>query len=228
METETIVRVENKLNEITQLDDTPAWASILITCVSDLVVEIKKINNLTERICKLEDISNVRESIIGKLKVENAKLKSDIVTMKQSIDSNEQKSRNICLLLHGIPESDNDNTDDLVVKVINDDVGVHITIDDIERTHRIGPTKSISTRRTKPRAIIVRFASMRKRIDVYKNKKNLKGKKILLTESLTASRFNLLNKAKEKFGQRNVWTAEGRIFTQIDGKLVHISSEGDL
>ena len=228
METETIVRVENKLNEITQLDDTPAWASILITCVSDLVVEIKKINNLTERICKLEDISNVRESIIGKLKVENAKLKSDIVTMKQSIDSNEQKSRNICLLLHGIPESDNDNTDDLVVKVINDDVGVHITIDDIERTHRIDPTKSISTRRTKPRAIIVRFASMRKRIDVYKNKKNLKGKKILLTESLTASRFNLLNKAKEKFGQRNVWTAEGRIFTQIDGKLVHISSEGDL
>ena len=84
------------------------------------------------------------------------------------------------------------------------------------------------TRRTKSRAIIVRFASMRKRIEVYRNKKNLKGKKIVVTESLTAVRLDLLNKAKDKFGLKNVWSAEGRIFARSDGNIVNISSEDDL
>ena len=125
--------------------------------------------------------------------------------------------------------TDNDDTDDLSLRVINNDVGVGLKIEDIERTHRIGPSKNFSTRRTKPRAIIVRFASMRKRIEVYKNKKNLKGKKIVVTESLTTVRLDLLSKAKDKFGFKNVWTSEGRIFARSDdGNFVNITSEDDL
>ena len=48
---------------------------------------------------------------------------------------------------------------------------------------------------------------------MYKNKKYLKGKKIVVTESLTAVRLDLLNKAKDKFGLKNAsWSVEGRIF----------------
>ena len=91
-------------------------------------------------------------------------------------------------------------------------MGVNLRLEDIERTHRIGPSKNITTRRTKPRPIIVRFASMRKRIEVYRNKKNLKVKKIVVTESLTAVRLALLNKAKDKYGLKfDVWSVEGRI-----------------
>ena len=92
---------------------------------------------------KFEDISKVRESIITNLQEENAKLKEDISTIKKSVDYNEQKSRNICLLIHGVPESDNDDTDELSLRVINNDVGVGLKIEDIERTHRIGPSKHI-------------------------------------------------------------------------------------
>ena len=63
---------------------------------------------------------------------------------------------------------------------------------------------------------------------MYKNKKNLKSKKIVVTESLTAVRLALLNKAKDKFGIKDVWSVEGRICARSDGFLVNISSEDDL
>ena len=72
------------------------------------------------------------------------------------------------MLVHGVPEGDNDDTDALSPHVITNDVGVELKIED-----RIGSSKSICTRRTKPRAIIVRFSNMRKRIEVYKNKKKI-------------------------------------------------------
>ena len=39
---------------------------------------------------------------------------------------------------------------------------------------------------------------------VYENKKNLKGKNVLITEILTAKRVPLLNEAQGKYGIRNV------------------------
>ena len=69
---------------------------------------------------------------------------------------------------------------------------------------------------------------MRKRMEVFRNKKNLKGKKINITESLTAMRVSLLERAKGKYGFRNVWTPEGRILTSIDGKIMEITSKSEL
>ena len=55
-------------------------------------------------------------------------------------------------------------------------------------------------------------------MEVFKNKKNLRGKKIVITESLTKMRYQLLQKAKTKF-DGNVWSSEGRIFTIVSNKL---------
>ena len=41
---------------------------------------------------------------------------------------------------------------------------------------------------------------------VYKNKKKLKGKRFLITQSLTATNVGLLKEAQGKYGIRNVWT----------------------
>ena len=40
-------------------------------------------------------------------------------------------------------------------------------------------------------------------------------------------RVSLLQRAKEKFAFRNVWTTEGRILTSIDGKIMLITSKAD-
>ena len=85
---------------------------------------------------------------------------------------------------------------------------------DIERTHRVGKRKqSIKT----PRPVIIKFVRYNCRRRIFLNKKTLKNTGISITESLTAKRMEMLNKAKERFGFRNVWTLDGRIYYLAEG-----------
>ena len=151
-------------------------------------------------------------------------MKNELKAVKQATDNNEQKSRSMCLLIHGVEEIQGEDTDKLCLDVVGKEVGVPISLDDIERTHRTGPKRQITTRQTKARPIIVRFNSMRKRMEVFKNKKNLRGKQFVITESLTAIRMKLLMKAKEVYGVRNVWTSEGKVLVKKDGNITLFSS----
>ena len=224
---EKIQRVAETLNGIVPDESTPGWAKVLIGCVSELAEAVKSFNTLHDRLTKVEDISNVREQVIENLIKDNAMLKSELAIVRLAADSNEQKSRTQCLLIHGVDETQDENTDELCINIIKQEVGVEVSLSDIARSHRIGPKKTHSTRRTKSRAIIVRFSSIRKRMEVFRNKRNLKGKKTVITESLTSFRYDLFKKAQAIYGKM-VWTSEGRIFTKINDKLVLISSEADL
>ena len=221
---EQILKASKALEEI-NLEDAPSWAKALVVSISNLVEGVKDLNLLGDRCKKLEDISEVRGQIINKLQEDNVNLRNELLSLRQATDDNEQKSRSQCLLVHGIEEITGEDTDQICIDTISDKVGVELFIDDIQRSHRTGPKKFQTTRRTKPRPIILRFSSMRKRMEVFRNKKNLKGKGITITESLTKIRFALLQKAKEKYGVNSVWTSEGRILTKIDGKIVLKTSE---
>ena len=81
--------------------------------------------------------------------------------------------------------------------------------EDIDSSHRLGnPKKSI---KAKPRPIIVKFARYNTRNSIYRNKNLLKGKGISVTETLTAKRFKMLEKARELHGFVNVWSQDGKI-----------------
>ena len=54
---------------------------------------------------------------------------------------------------------------------------------------------------------------------VYENKKNLKGKNVLITEILTAKRVPLLNEAQGKYGIRNVWTTDSGILYKENNRV---------
>ena len=81
----------------------------------------------------------VREQTIESLRDENKKLKNELISVNQLMDNNEKKCRNNCLGIHGVPESKHDNTDELTLKIINEDVNVSISLDNVERSHRLGP-----------------------------------------------------------------------------------------
>ena len=51
------------------------------------------------------------------------------------------------------------------------------------------------------------------------NKRKLKGKRLLITESLTSSRMQLLGDAQRKYGVRNVWTSDGRVMVEENDKI---------
>ena len=91
------------------------------------------------------------------------------------------------------------------MKAVKEEMDIDIREEDLDRTcHADNPKVS---KEGKPRPIIIKSACN----TVYKNKKKLKGKSFLITESLTAARLALSKEAEDKCGVRNVWTTNGRI-----------------
>ena len=123
-------------------------------------------------------------------------------------DRQEQYSRRKCLLLHGIAEANDENTDDFVLKTINEKLDVDITENEIDRSHRIGREKNGQI----PRPIIVKLTRYNTRKKVFVSKRKLKGTGVSITEYLTSKGMEQLNKAREEHGFTNVWTTHGRSF----------------
>ena len=122
------------------------------------------------------------------------------------LDRQEQYSRRNCLLLHNIPETSNENTDDLVIKTVNEELLEAITINEIDISHRLGKSQA-----GKIRPVIVKFARYHTRNKIFRKKKLLKGKQVSITESLTKRSMAELKEAREKHGFHDVWTSGGKI-----------------
>ena len=90
---------------------------------------------------------------------------------------------------------------------------IDIAPHDIKRSHRIGQLRQPGEKEC---PIIVKFVLSNNRNKIFRNKKKLKGKKILITESLTANRMEKLKEARELHGFRNVWTNDGKILCKLE------------
>ena len=85
------------------------------------------------------------------------------ITVDSGDGQAEQYSRRNCLLIHGLPESKNENTDLLAMEVIETKMDIKITDNDIDRTHRIRKTKNNG----KPRPVIIKFVRYNDRKKVF-------------------------------------------------------------
>ena len=88
----------------------------------------------------LETIEN--ESYFILINCEVSYLSETLGKLEESIDAQQQYSRRNCLLLHGIEETKGEDTDDLVLEVRNDDMGLNISKTALDRSHRIGKPKT--------------------------------------------------------------------------------------
>ena len=87
--------------------------------------------------------------------------------MEESIDAQQQYSRRNCLLLHGIEETKGEDTDNIVLEVLNNDMGLNISKTALDRSHRIGNLKI----KKKSRPTSVKFVQYCDRRDVFMNKR---------------------------------------------------------
>ena len=136
----------------------------------DLEKEIKKKDE------KINQQWKAIENLVQKLK-----------SLSSDIDDLEQYSRQNCLVLQGGNESNDENTDEHLMKILSEELGVKIKEDHLDRSHRLGKLKKDN----KPRPIIVRFARYALTKRIFLNKRKLKGKRLLITESLKSSRMQL-------------------------------------
>ena len=95
---------------------------------------------------KDEMINSLEEKVLG--------LTEKVDKLSSLVDRQEQYSRRNCILIHGVKENQNEDTDEVVINKIKSEVDLDISPRDINRTHRIG----ISSK-SKNRPIIVKFVN---------------------------------------------------------------------
>ena len=181
--------MDQLLTKLNAIDDPlmPPWAKLLIS-LQFIITEITCVQVLSTRVNELESFKAVNEQVTPELKTENKRLQERLGNLSDVVDDHEQRNRNNCLLLHGVEEMDGENTDDMVLKIINERLELPMVLENIQRSHRLGPRNaSRNTRQnpTKPRAIIFRFRDFRARQSVFYKKKMLQGTGISITENLT-------------------------------------------
>lgn len=166
--------------------------------------------------------SVVEEAVAAAMCAANKKIKDleDVVTSlraelhkeKVRSDDLEQYQRRTNLRVFGVPEVRDENTDQLVLDVVNTKMGLDLPLAAIDRSHRVG-------RRPQPgpdgkmrhRPIIVRLVSYRDRRSIFQSKKKLKGSGITIREDLTSLRQEVFQAAVKKYGLRSTWTDDGRV-----------------
>ena len=103
------------------------------------------------------------------MKGEVSYLSEKLGKLEESIDAQQQYSRRNCLLLHGIEETKGEDTENTVLEVLNNDMGLNISKTALDLSHRIGNPKM----KKKSRPIIIKFVRYYDRRDVFMNKKCL-------------------------------------------------------
>ena len=185
----------------------------IVSIDNDIVVLKQNTNELEKGISFTNNMCDELKKQISSITLANKNLTKTVDGLLNQVDMNEQHSRSECLLLHGVPEGKSETPKqsiDLFTKNISQHIGYDIHPDSIRRAHRLGKR----TTSGKPRPIIARFWSSMLRNDLYFNKKLCKEKPISITENLTKRRVLLKSDAEKKYGTKNVWTKEGRIYAK--------------
>lgn len=194
-----------------------------IVTMVDVVVQ-GVLRGLNDRLSALEEKNTSLES-------ENKALLTRVSTLEKAAEQTEQYSRRNNLRITGCGETDNENTDDIILKMAAD-IGSDIQLGDIDRSHRVGKPGS---HRTRPREVIVKFTSYRARQKLYKMRTALKDSGyagIFLNEDLTKYRSQLLYEARKIVKSENAkgaWSSDGNILIKDYDDTVHrINSLNDL
>lgn len=155
---------------------------------------------------KINTLTQMFNETIKNLRGELGDATNKISKLECKIDDLEQYSRRHNLRVYGIQEVPQENTEQHLVTLFENKLGITVNSMYIDRSHRLGPKNS-----SKPRPVLVKFTSYKIRRQIFTNKKLLKKTGFVIMEDLTKTRLGIFKAACEKYGKHNVWTSDGVI-----------------
>lgn len=194
---------------ISKFDDN--WMSTLIDKITEKVEQSCK-NKLKEQ----EEKINQMEKEVNNLKIELEQVKMDK-------DNVEQYTRKNNVRIFGIKEVNQENTENLVIKLCQEKLNINLTANDIEICHRVGTNNNKNNR-----PIFVKLISNKVKNDIYYAKSKLKGLKITIREDITKHRMEIIKTAVEEFGPKNVWTQNGSMYIYCNNKKNYVKNVEEL
>ena len=140
-------------------------------------------------------------------------------------------SRKDSIRIYGLTEDDIPETTEKcitkVVELLNKKLGMNVTLKDISIAHRLGKTSG--TVQANPRGVIVKFTSRIMKSEAIRQRKALKGTKIVIREDLTRRNQTLLKTAASHTKISSSWSHNGKIFVKsLDNRINQVTSPDDL
>ena len=183
-----------------------AASKICVTGVSKNDEQKNELNGMKEALLKLQQM------------IDSTMKRLSAVERRQ--DDLEQYSRSNCLVIHGcenVPKSKPGKyleIENFVCNTLNE----HLQLDSPLQANDLDIAHPLPSKKGTP--IIVKFIrrSQKNEVQVYRKKRLLKGTKMIITESLTKRRLQLLEKARLEFKQCPVWSWKGEIFVFHNNK----------
>ena len=238
----------NDEHEESESEQTPTL-SMIYKLLTEMKTQMKKDSEEMASIKKgqkevKEAIESLREEK-EELKRQNTQLQEEVKILNNKIekldeiqDNLNQYQRKHNLELHGIPEKDDEDLEN-VVEELAKELGIDdIDYNDIDIVHRLHSRKT-------PRPIIVKFKSYDDKKNLYQaryklkkwknpNEEKLNGAtRIYINENLTPARKQLFNEVRKRAKQHrwySVFTIDGKIFIKREKgqKNAKITKEADL
>lgn len=149
------------------------------------------------------------------------KLENDVISIQDKLEISEQYSRLNSIRIYGVPERPQENVTEDIISMIKSKLKVDVVPEDICICHRLKSKEG----GIKP--VIVKFVRRSKKNEVYKEKKHLKGTKIIIREDLTQCRASMVRELIKTFTNKNVFTSNGNIYIRMNNDIHKISSRSD-
>ena len=181
-----------------------AASKICVTDVSTNDEQKNELNGMKEALLKLQQM------------IDSTMKRLSAVERRQ--DDLEQYSRSNCLVIHGcenVPKSKPGKyleIENFVCNTLNE----HLQLDSPLQANDLDIAHPLPSKKGTP--VIVKFIRRTQKNEVYRKKRLLKGTKMIITESLTKRRLQLLEKACLEFKQCPVWSWKGEIFVFHNNK----------
>ena len=179
-------------------------SKICVTDVSTNDEQKNELNGMKEALLKLQQM------------IDSTMKRLSAVERRQ--DDLEQYSRSNCLVIHGcenVPKSKPGKyleIENFVCNTLNE----HLQLDSPLQANDLDIAHPLPSKKGTP--VIVKFIRRTQKNEVYRKKRLLKGTKMIITESLTKRRLQLLEKARLEFKQCPVWSWKGEIFVFHNNK----------
>eukprot|EP00057_Strongylocentrotus_purpuratus_P011715 XP_011666189.1 PREDICTED: uncharacterized protein LOC100891697 [Strongylocentrotus purpuratus] len=167
---------------------------------------------------KIMDLQTGAQSASKKLETlvaASSRKDEQIKLLKRELNAQEQYSRRNCLRIFGIPERQDEVTDQAVIHLVNDSLGVCLEKHDIERSHRLRVLPKHPGKANSPAPIIVKFQSYRKRSEVLASRCKLAGTRKSIQEDLTKENVRLLKATRDSKEVKAAWTRDGRVIALV-------------
>ncbi|CAH0553610.1 unnamed protein product [Brassicogethes aeneus] len=190
------------------------------TIVKEVISEFLNDDTFLQKIA--DKVNKEMQQKIGKLEqeIKHMQNKTNELKVEMNILRQNEKKNNVCI--HGLEENPGEDIHNTIITFLKKNVNGNIEENEIENAYRIGKNKN------KRRSIIVEFKSNKSKNSILQNKKLLKGKNVFITEDLTKENLEILKKCQEKFGLKNAWPINGKIYAIVKEKKLCIESLGKL